>query len=373
MLIVLVCISYSLINTIYPAPFINLTAAISAHFILQLIFFLGRWKWRMGLLIGYTGLNILLELAPMLVLDHLGIIQSLSFIYILLLNGLRAGTILILRYFIQGFTEIIDRKVVILYLIYSFGTIFYGIQSVMDFLIEGTQSLNLVIIIICILGIIVLYYTLLLRGHSLELEREKWRLELDLDSNRKYLQVVLEEQEKLRNYRHDLKNFDIGLLSVDEEERLSQIRERLDWIENIGSSHYSYNLVFQNIIHSKLVGVEFPTEGLLTDINVPNTAIMDNVELAVIIGNALDNSVEALSKLNIEKRKLHICAFYYHPGLLISIENTFFPISSKDDGRSSRKRGYGLKSIRRIVESYDGIMRIHEDDERYKLEISLPI
>lgn len=102
-------------------------------------------------------------------------------------------------------------------------------------------------------------------------------------------------------------------------------------------------------------------------------------DLYILFGNMLDNAIEALRKENdVQKRILSLNIKRVNGMAVISAENYFsgelrffrgLPETSKEkDGY----HGYGLKSIVRIVESYDGILSVSAKHDTFRLNITFP-
>ncbi len=104
------------------------------------------------------------------------------------------------------------------------------------------------------------------------------------------------------------------------------------------------------------------------------------VDLYTLFGNALDNAIEAAEKLpNPEDRMIYLRVERQGAFARIYVENTCLgtvelvdgmPQTSKDD---ERYHGFGLKSIRMIVDRLGGNMVITPTEGRFSLSILLPI
>ena len=104
------------------------------------------------------------------------------------------------------------------------------------------------------------------------------------------------------------------------------------------------------------------------------------VDLYTLFGNALDNAIEAAEKLPIpEDRMIFLRVERQGAFARINLENTCegtvelvdgLPATSKDD---ERYHGFGLKSIRMIVDRLGGNMVITPTEGRFSLSILLPI
>ena len=100
-----------------------------------------------------------------------------------------------------------------------------------------------------------------------------------------------------------------------------------------------------------------------------------------MFGNAIDNAIEATLPIkNKEKRTISLNVRKIKNFVTINIENYFegnivfdeknLPITTKSD---KNFHGFGLKSIRYIVEKYKGNIEINTTKETFRLSILLPL
>ena len=106
---------------------------------------------------------------------------------------------------------------------------------------------------------------------------------------------------------------------------------------------------------------------------------MEDFDLFIMLGNALDNAIESVCKLDdIEKRFLSVNIRKRNFFALITIKNYCsdtiefkddLPVTTKDH---SYEHGYGMKSISSIVNKYDGTLSVSVDHDIFTLNILFP-
>ena len=106
---------------------------------------------------------------------------------------------------------------------------------------------------------------------------------------------------------------------------------------------------------------------------------MKPTDLSVLFGNALDNAIESVEKISdADKRLIHLTISREKSFLRIRVENCYegeinfvggLPSTAKD----ARYHGYGMKSIRSIVEKYNGSMTVKAQDGWFELRILFPV
>lgn len=107
---------------------------------------------------------------------------------------------------------------------------------------------------------------------------------------------------------------------------------------------------------------------------------MDSTDLYSLFGNAVDNAIEAVSKL--EDPGLRIISLNMRrvgDMVAIHVENPFagniafgddgLPLTSKDD---TRNHGFGMRSMRMVVESYGGSLSADVHDDVFCLNAIIP-
>lgn len=111
-----------------------------------------------------------------------------------------------------------------------------------------------------------------------------------------------------------------------------------------------------------------------------NLSFMKASDIYSLFGNAIDNAIEAVSKLeNNDRRIISISVKESMGAVSIHFENFYngklsfldaLPLSTKED---KRYHGFGMKSIKMLTESYGGYFTLKTDDKVFVLNILLPI
>ncbi len=107
---------------------------------------------------------------------------------------------------------------------------------------------------------------------------------------------------------------------------------------------------------------------------------IDGLDLCVIVGNALDNAIEAVETLPTDKREIHLkisrcgdmillCFHNYYSGRLKRSAGGFFQTSKPDAG----SHGYGLKGISQTIDKYNGSLAVETTDHEFTLNLLIPV
>lgn len=110
-----------------------------------------------------------------------------------------------------------------------------------------------------------------------------------------------------------------------------------------------------------------------------NASGIDEVDLCNLLGNLLDNAIEACEKCRDRQRvievKIQMCDGKY----LLEVENTAPEntlennkqlATTKDD---TSRHGYGVKSIKSIAEKYNGMVNFSQVEDRFRSTVVISI
>lgn len=133
---------------------------------------------------------------------------------------------------------------------------------------------------------------------SVSYEREM--LEQEIETCRILYDNIKTGQDELRDIRHDIKNrLNMLCYSLDEN-NIEQARKAIGVLyDNIDASSrifYCNNLKVNTMLEYKFAGLP-DNINVQCDIDIPDNLDMDMGDLGVIIGNLLDNSINAVKKL----------------------------------------------------------------------------
>lgn len=179
---------------------------------------------------------------------------------------------------------------------------------------------------------------------------------------------------------HDLKHQIRAIRNMDREEIHAYLEEMEDSIKIYESIVKSGNEVLDTILTEKSLYCKERGITVSCVADGSQMRFMDTIDLYAILGNALDNAIEAVEKFrHQEKRQIDVMIYRQQHFLVINIVNPTkgklvyeeeLPQTTKTD---RHYHGFGLKSIRYMVKKYDGYLNISEEDGCFSLKILIPI
>ena len=184
---------------------------------------------------------------------------------------------------------------------------------------------------------------------------------------------------EIRNIRHDLKN-QMSVLGdlIDKggfDEAREYMRQMYKTAENAASVYYTGNPALDSVInlkagYAKRMGVKFIAKLRSEPIDI------DIISLCSILGNALDNAIEACGRTDAADKYLMLAINRTDGNLLIKIDNPSPPVDVNDLTTSKKDKklhGIGMQSIKRSLKKLNGTMTCIYEDGCFSLRIVIPI
>ena len=245
---------------------------------------------------------------------------------------------------------------------------------------EGATAFFCIIMIFMLIGVIGSIAWLLAVSHESAQYKEQSRLKEEIiHSQKMYYQAMLEKEQTLRAFRHDIGN-QLGVLSIlcdkgDDAELKRQLDHLVEDFHGTGMHHVSVgDEVIDAILNVEFekatkLGIRFQVNG-----SVENTGEFDPYDLCAVFSNSVRNAIEACearpedAEINLNVR-MHNGTLYYR------IENTATEEAYRHvmDGQTSKENqelhGFGIKNLRRAVERMNGRLEYHYQDQKVILEV----
>ena len=236
--------------------------------------------------------------------------------------------------------------------------------------------LSLVLIALNIILYTMIYQVqgLLKSKYELSLIRER------MDSEKERIEEASVIWDNIRKLKHDLKNHFTVLKGKLEEgdtdsckHYLSQLNQT---VENMGDLIKSGNSVVDYLINSKLSNLD--NVQVLISGYVGNYSDIEDVDLACLLGNILDNAIEAQKKVS-EERIIELHFLQKNTNRIIICKNTIASSVLKNNSqlRSTKEfpssHGLGHQIVESTVKKYQGWVDYFEEDKMFGIQIILPL
>lgn len=198
-----------------------------------------------------------------------------------------------------------------------------------------------------------------------------------LKEQKEHYKDVIVEQKNIAKMRHDIKNSLIGILTELNNNNTNQAKLKLEHIfEDIGKSNAeilindpTLNTIL--VIKKKVISeynIEFECNDHLT-----SEIKIDSLDLCIIIGNILDNAIEACNKITHGEKRITLFFTTKGKNLVVAAQNT---VSKRVDVQSlvttkqdKKYHGFGIARIQELVEKYNGNIDISCDDRYFEMNL----
>lgn len=196
------------------------------------------------------------------------------------------------------------------------------------------------------------------------------------------VEEVREVYMTMRGWRHDYHNHMQKLKAHLEMNQIEEMREYLNLLESdldrIQITYNTGNANLDAILNSKLSLAEKSEITINCKCEISSKISIEDTDLCILIGNLIDNGVEACQKLTYEKKKfIRIYMCIRKSQLYISVTNsTNEAIRKLDQEYVTNKRGnhgHGLKRIDNVVDKYGGYIKRANEPGVFTTEIMLPL
>lgn len=186
---------------------------------------------------------------------------------------------------------------------------------------------------------------------------------------------------QMRGWRHDYHNHIQAMLALTD--RPDELRQYL-WELNsdltaVDTVLKTGNVMVDAILNSKLSLIKTKQIAVNAKATVPASLGVSDVDLCAIIGNLLDNAMEAcLRQENSEERFIRVYIGTLKRQLYISVTNSAAGqpkrfgkgfLSSKTSG----SHGFGLNRIDSLAEKYGGYVNRQSEEGAFATEVMLPL
>ena len=198
----------------------------------------------------------------------------------------------------------------------------------------------------------------------------------------KHYEEVETMYRKMRGWRHDYHNHIQVLKAHMEMKDYEEAGRYLDMLNHdlstVDTVIKTGNVMVDAILNSKLSLMKEKNINVDVTAVVPSEVPFSGIDLSVLIGNLLDNAMEAcLNQKNQAERFIRIYIDIVKKQLYISVTNSMDGTAKKAGAKylSAKEgfHGFGLLRIDGIVAKYGGFLNRQNEDGVFATEVMLPV
>lgn len=375
LLIFVYIIFNSVLHLILKIPVLDLADNIILFFIITLVYN-GNMRSRIFCLSMIYIINMLYEGLSHIILDSVGfsMIYSKIIIYSITILGLYITEQILKRIFNRDGFYYLELKYLFILLIIPIGSIYLAVNIL---LLYEESIICLISTSVLIFINISVFYIFNEISKSYKKKHEDSLLIVENRCYKNEIDILKKSEEKTAKVRHDYKNHILSIKGyiangdiVNADLYLNNIINDLKVENRIVSSG---NMVVDSLFNYKL--------GNLKDIDynlkivIPEELFISEYHLNTILGNLIDNSLEALEKC--DKKYLEVVIKYNRGILYIKFKNNYNGITIKNNKlfvttkNDKFNHGYGVKNIKEAVNFYNGEMDFNIDDKFFEVNVIL--
>ncbi|WP_027623776.1 sensor histidine kinase [Clostridium lundense] len=186
-----------------------------------------------------------------------------------------------------------------------------------------------------------------------------------------------------RTFKHDINNH---LICIKNLIANGDIKSTEQYIKKVTESLESLNLrvntgnPFADAVINEKYNISIDKNiDFKCNIKIPNGIKMNPFDLCVVLGNALDNAIEACEKITDEsiKKYIHITSTFNKSFIVFEIKNSMKGYIHKDyistDKGDDINHGLGLLNIQSIADKYFGTTYIENSENMFVLNVMLQV
>ena len=210
---------------------------------------------------------------------------------------------------------------------------------------------------------------------------EMLRQQLEMQS--RYYAQMGAHQKEIQAIRHDIQNHMLCIKSMIEKGSYGAAYEYASGLYSriVSARHHKFceNSIADILLSAKYDEIRSAGITLNTHIELPASLPLDDLDLCILLGNLLDNAIEACRRIDGEKasRTISIRGGLKGTNLLLSVRNSYNGVLRRNRGRyeslkKNRKvSGLGLFNVRDVVERHHGTLDIQHDSSIFSVSVLL--
>lgn len=269
-----------------------------------------------------------------------------------------------------------DRKqTVLLLVIPAMSVLVLGVL-----MLEESPKLSAILISGCMLmiNISVFYlYNILIENYINLRDNDLYKQQTYAYQNQ--LEVIMESGNRVRALRHDMKNHILALQALVQRKEAEEMNRYLESMKDFMTNPEEYVKTgsdsVDSLLNYKIQKAHEVLNVVETKISIPQQLRLRSFDLNVLLGNLLDNAIDA--SMQTEEKKLNITIKLDKGVLFLYICNSCQRIA---DGRSGflettkedkTNHGIGLKNVRQIVEKYHGDLAFQYENNFMETDVMM--
>lgn len=199
--------------------------------------------------------------------------------------------------------------------------------------------------------------------HQIQLQRQESAL--------KQYELMKMSMDSIHGFQHDLKNHIIAMNMLVDGGNIQELKSYLEKMAELPGVQEQYvetrNVILDSILNYKIYEAEKLGITIVPKIQFPSDLELNPYDFTTILGNLLDNAIEAT-----QNKVIQLKLRYQKGCMLIKIENDFDGVLERDAKHrlitrktEKEKHGRGIQNVEKIVEKYNGSIDFEVTDHYF--------
>ena len=232
-------------------------------------------------------------------------------------------------------------------------------------------------LVVFILGINIMFWRILQKLQASVADKKDTEMLLqEARAKEQYYKEVEKYNDEIKRIKHDFKNRLLALnVNFNENEKVScEILNIVKELDLANRNLYTSNVIINTIINKKIEIAEINGIDVEVSIVIPDKLNIEYSDAGIILGNLFDNAIEACQRVDDAKKRISLKMIFKGEALVFKMTNTKKE-EYADIAKSSKKdpynHGIGLKSVKQIVEKYNGVVDFVDQKSEFVVNVSL--
>lgn len=292
--------------------------------------------------------------------------------------------IILIKYFRNARIEVVDSKLMLSLCILPIISILIIQQFAIHIVTIGqaptlNEAITLLSIVIVNIFIFVLVETLMKQNEN---SKDLLLIKYQSETQQKHIHQLIDTHEHIKKISHDFRQQTDILYELCKGHNCGQMLDTLSELSNKGHMPFvvtTGNTMLDAIISSKIAESNKENIQFISDFDTQPDLKYLNIELCVLLGNSLDNAIEACVRSKSDKKIIELTLTATNAQFMYRIKNTVgeMPELSGEFLKTSKtdnlRHGIGLKSMKQTCKNMDGDMAYEYDEEYFTLWINIPV
>jgi sensor histidine kinase YesM len=250
-------------------------------------------------------------------------------------------------------------------------------KNIMDLIFAGVQ----ILFIMGAMAILTVFYSGIHMKEKARSEAYARTIEEHYRQQLYYMKNLEEMTDRLKSERHDFNHHlgvIYGLLESGDANKAGEYASQL--VKTAGNYQKLVNVPYPMVramLNYKLSAAKEKNIRLKLHVGIPEGLALQEFDLTVILGNLLDNAVEACMTVDENDRTIGFNMFYKPDYLIIQTENPVNDASKPQNGShrttksDAENHGYGLRNIEFLAQKHNGFMKTARENGVFKVDVAL--